>query len=371
MPKQPANRKPAPEDLVESRKGDHIELAASRDVEGSGRAGWADVRLVHEALPELDFEKIELGVEFLGRQLRVPLLIAGMTGGHPAGEQINAVLARAAERHGLAMGLGSQRAALRRPGLAQTYSVARREAPSAYLIANVGAPQLVAQGPSPALEIDEVRGAIEMIGADALAVHLNFLQEAVQPEGDRNAVGSAEAIRGLVSQVGVPVIAKETGAGLTRASAERLCDLGVAAIDVGGQGGTSFAAIESLRAEAQGAEAHRRLGEVLRDWGVPTTVGVVGAAASGLPLIATGGVRTGLDAAKALALGATLVGVARPLLQAAIEGDKAVDRWIDQFLRELRTVLFLTGCARPSELRSRPRVILGETRAWLDQLGYD
>ncbi len=370
MPKPPERPKPDPDELIEERKGDHVDLAATRDVESAGRAGWSDVRLIHEALPELDFDRVDLGVDFLGRRLRAPLAIAGMTGGHPAGERINAVLARAAERHGLAMGLGSQRAALRRPHLARTYAVARHEAPSAFLIANVGAPQLIAQGESPALRVDDVCTAIEMVGADALAVHLNFLQEAVQPEGDRHAVGSAEAIRELVQRVRVPVVAKETGAGLTRASAERLRDLGVAAIDVGGQGGTSFAAIEGLRAEARRSDPHRRLGQVLRDWGVPTAVGVVGAAPTGLPLIATGGIRSGLDAARALALGATLVGVARPLLQAALEGDDAVDRWIEQFLRELRTVLFLTGSPRPEDLRSRPRVILGETRAWLEQLAY-
>jgi isopentenyl-diphosphate delta-isomerase len=149
-----------------------------------------------------------------------------------------------------------------------------------------------------------------------------------------------------------------------------LKSLGVVALDVGGVGGTSFAAVEGLRAEAQGAAASQRLGEVFRDWGVPTPVSVVGVQSTGLPVIATGGIRTGLDAAKALALGATLVGVARPLLQAALEGDGAVDAWIAQFLHELRTVLFLTGSATIAELRTKPKVVTGSTRAWLDQLGY-
>jgi isopentenyl-diphosphate delta-isomerase len=268
------------------------------------------------------------------------------------------------------MGVGSQRAALRNRDLAYTYAVVREQAPTAFLIANIGAPQLVEQQSGRALGVPEARAAIAMIRADALAIHLNFLEESVQPEGDRNATGCADAIRRVVGGVAVPVVAKETGAGLSRATALRLRDLGVRAVDVGGVGGTSFAAIEGLRAAAQGDEKGRRLGELLRDWGIPTAVSVVAAAPTGLPIVATGGVRSGLDAAKALALGASAVGVARPLLQAALEGDAVVDTWIDQFLHELRTVFFLTGSRSVAKLRTRPRVVLGDTRAWLAQLGY-
>src|SRR5438105_15561556 len=178
------------DELIEARKADHLRLSAGGDVDALAGPGWDDVHLVHEALPEVDQRAIDLSVAFLGHSLRAPLLIAGMTGGHKTAHDVNAVLARAAERHGLAMGVGSQRAALRRPDLAYTYTVVRDEAPSALLIGNLGAPQLIAQGDeSPPLGLDEVQAAIDMIRADALAVHLNFLQESVQPEGERRARG--------------------------------------------------------------------------------------------------------------------------------------------------------------------------------------
>jgi len=380
VPRRTADRVAAPgglwlverdvDERIESRKGDHLRLSAAGDVDALVGPGWEDVRLVHEALPEIDAGTVDLSVAFLGHRLRAPLLIAGMTGGHQTAHEVNAVLARAAERHGLAMGVGSQRAALRRPDLAYTYTVVREQAPTAMLIGNIGAPQLIPQADTPPLELDEVHLAVDMIRADALAIHLNFLQESVQPEGERRSRGCSEAIRRVVEAIAAPVIAKETGAGISRSTALRLRDLGVAGLDVGGVGGTSFAAVEGLRAEAQGSTGSQRLGEVFRDWGIPTPVSVVGVQVAGLPVIATGGIRSGLDAAKALALGASLVGVARPLLQAALDGEAAVDTWIEQFLHELRTVLFLTGSIDIAALRRRPRVITGRTRAWLDQLNY-
>src|SRR3984893_5796277 len=200
------------DELIESRKGDHLRLSASGDVDALAGPGWDDVRLVHEALPEVDQCEIDLSAEFLGRTLRAPLLIAGMTGGHTTARDVNAVLARAAERHGLAMGVGSQRAALRRPDLAYTYTVVREQAPTAFLIGNIGAPQLIAQGETATLGLDEVHLALAMIRADALAIHLNFLQESVQPEGETQARGCAEAIRQVIDGIDAPVLAKETGA---------------------------------------------------------------------------------------------------------------------------------------------------------------
>lgn len=359
---------------ISDRKADHVRLAAT-DREAAGPptsqpgAGFADVRLVHVALPELDLAHVDPSAEFLGRRLSLPLCIASMTGGHAVGATINAVLARAAERHGLAMGVGSQRAALRDPSLRDSYSIARREAPGALLLANVGAPQLVTQDGQPPLTPADVLALAEMIEADAVVVHLNALQEIIQPEGDRNAEGWTDAIGRLVARLPIPVVAKETGGGISAVVARRLAQAGVAAIDVGGRGGTSFARIEGARAAEHGDPRGVALGEALAGWGIPTAASVVLASVAGVPIVATGGVRTGVDAAKAVALGATLVGVARPLLQAALDGgDMALDAWIEQFRHELVAAQFLTASPTLADLATAPRVIGGEMRRWLDDL---
>jgi isopentenyl-diphosphate delta-isomerase len=356
---------------VEQRKAEHLRLATTRDVTSGIEPGWSDVHLLHHPLPSADLSTIDLSTEFLGRRLRAPLAIAAMTGGHTQASDVNARLARAAQRHGLAMGLGSQRAALRNPQLAPTYAVAREAAPDAFLIANIGAAQLVPQDSGTPIGPAELRAAVAMIHADALAIHLNFLEETIQPEGDRRAAGLREALAGATAAVGVPTIAKETGAGISRRAAMELRGLGFQALDVGGLGGTSFAAVEAARAEVRGDARGATLGNVYRGWGIPTAVSIVAASAAGLPLIATGGVRTGLDAAKAIALGASLAGVARPLLSAALDGDGAVEAWITQFLDELRIAIFLTGGARVADLRDVPRVVLGDTRRWLLDLDYE
>jgi isopentenyl-diphosphate delta-isomerase len=355
---------------IARRKGEHLQLAAEGDVETRSSAGWEDVHFVHDALPSVDAKDIDVGTRFLGHALRLPLVISGMTGGHGRAIAVNELLARVAERTGIAIGVGSQRAALRDPSLAPTYSIVRENAPHAFVIANVGISQLVKQDSGLPLAVKDVGTIVRMVKADALALHLNYLEESVQPEGQTRAKGSDAAVRLLARRSPVPVIAKETGAGISRDVARRLRRLGVKAIDVGGVGGTSFAAIEALRAKAQGNKQRMSLGERFRDWGVPTAVAVVGAAGSGLPVIATGGVRSGLDAAKALALGARVVGVGRPLMQAALKGEAAVMDWITAFELELRTAIFLAGVRRARDLPRASVVVTGETLAWLEQLGY-
>ena len=363
-------RKESDADGIARRKGEHLQLAADGDVETRVTAGWEDIHLLHDALPTVDAVSIDVSTKLLGRTLRLPLVISGMTGGHGRAIALNEMLARVAEKAGIAIGVGSQRAALRDPTLVPTYSVVRDAAPHAFVIANVGISQLVKQNREPALRRTDVVEVVKMVRADALALHLNYLEESVQPEGQTRAKGTEAAIRALVRASPVPIIAKETGAGISRGAALRLRRLGVKAIDVGGVGGTSFAAIEALRAASAGDVLRMSLGERFRDWGLPTAVAVVGAAAARVPIIATGGVRSGLDAAKALALGATAVGVGRPLLQAALKGEDACMEWLASFELELRTAIFLAGIKRASDLHRVPIVVTGRSRSWLDQLGY-
>lgn len=356
-------------DQIVGRKADHMRLATADAALAPSGPGFGDVAFVHAALPEVDFDRLDPSVTFLGRRLALPLVIASMTGGHPDGGRVNGTLARAAERHGLAMGVGSQRAALREPALAETYGIARREAPGAFLMANVGAAQLVAQGDAVPLTIDEVRRLAEMIEANAIIVHLNALQELIMPEGDRRAFGWLAAIERLVAAQPLPVVAKETGGGVSEGVARRLAEAGVAAIDVGGRGGTSFAAIEGLRATEQGDRRGSELAARFADWGIPTAASVTLAARAGLPIVATGGIRSGLDAARAIALGATAVGVARPFLRAVLDGgDEAVDAWLARFREELLATMFLTGSATIDDLRRVPVVITGTTAEWLRSL---
>src|SRR2546421_7946205 len=252
---------PAPEGAaIERRKAEPPRIAAEEDIETRRAPGWVDVHLVHAALPATDAARIDLSARLLGHTLALPLVIAGMTGGHAGAERVNTTLADAAARHGLGIGVGSQRAALRDPSLRRTYAVVRERAPKAFVIANVGVSQLVAQDDGDPLGAKDIRTLIEMVGANAIALHLNYLEESVQPEGQTRATGLDTAIRRLVRHSTVPVIAKETGAGISGSVARRLRSLGVKAIDVGGVGGTSFAAIEGMRARGRGDTPGGRAG---------------------------------------------------------------------------------------------------------------
>ncbi|MET7397972.1 type 2 isopentenyl-diphosphate Delta-isomerase [Dactylosporangium sp. NPDC005572] len=353
---------------ISERKEQHLTLAVALGDGQDGGPGWPDVHLVHHALPSGTPDGVDVSTRLLGRRLPIPLVIAGMTGGHPAAAELNARLARAAERTGVAMGVGSQRAALRDPSLAGTYAVARHNAPSTLLIGNVGAAQLLDQRTERALSAADLRRAVDMIGADALALHLNFIEESVQPEGQTNADGLTAAIAALCQDLDVPVLVKETGGGVSGPVAETLARCGAAALDVGGRGGTSFRAIEAQRAQEHAHATRRGIGRALAGWGIPTPVSVAWCAGV-LPVVATGGIRSGVEAAKAIALGATAVSVGRPLLECAMQSEDAVVEWIDTFEAALRAALFLSGCRTLADLRTAPRVVLGDTRHWLDQLG--
>jgi isopentenyl-diphosphate delta-isomerase len=277
---------------------------------------------------------------------------------------VNARLARAAERYGMGMGVGSQRAALENPALADTFSIVRDEAPHAFLVANLGAVQLRDHG------IEWAEQAVGMIGANALAVHLNFLQEAIQPEGDHNAAGCFAAIAELCRDFKTPVIVKETGCGISAATARKCWGAGVSAIDIGGWGGTSWAAVEAVRA-GKGTSARDRdlkaLGQDFAAWGIPTVVSLAEVLATGGPVIASGGVRSGLDVAKGLAFGADLCGMALPLLKPAMESDEALAAAIGGIHRELTVAMFLTGSAKTTDLRKAPVHLTGRTRQMIDK----
>jgi isopentenyl-diphosphate delta-isomerase len=352
---------------VVKRKAEHITRALEIGDSAGGSAGWEDIQLVHDALPAFDLDEIDLGVEFLGRQLQLPLLISGMTGGHEGALQVNRALARAAAATGAMIGVGSQRAALADPSMVGSYAVVREEAPDAFVLANIGISQLVAQPEAPALQLADIMHVVRMVQADALAVHLNYLEELVQPEGQTRARGAAQALRVLCRELPVPVIAKETGAGMSRDVARRLRDLGVRALDVGGRGGTSFAVIEARRAAAQGDMVLASTGQAFAQWGIPTATSVA-LCSDVLPTIAVGGVRNGLDAACAMSLGAVAVGVGRPLLEQALLGADAVQSWIAGFAHQLRAAAFLSGVPSARELRSARFFIRGATRQWLDEL---
>lgn len=324
--------------------------------------------LVPSAAPEVSLRDVTLATPFLGHELAAPLVITGMTGGHADALVINRRLGELAQRLQIAVGVGSQRAALVDPSLADTYAAVRKEAPDAVVIANLGASQLVAQGEVPPFGPTELNQVVEMVGAQVLAIHLNVVEELIQPEGDRITDGYIDAIAAAVSAASVPVMVKETGAGMDRGTAERLVAAGVAAIDAGGLGGTNFARVETKRAVDAGEVRRAQLGETFGEWGIPTAAAILEVRDAGVPVVATGGVRSGLHAAKAIALGADLVGLGRPMLIAAVEGGSQLQDAADLFLDELRTAMVLTGCATVAELKTARTVLRGLLRDWNDAM---
>lgn len=345
---------------IVKRKADHIEVAAS------GRADFArstlleHVHLVHQALPELALDEIELETELVGKRLRAPLVITGMTGGMPEAAAINRDLARAAEAAGVALGVGSQRAMDEHPELAATYEV-RDAAPGVVLIGNVGGVQALAMGPARVLEL------ARRIGADALAIHLNPGQELIQERGDRDFRGVLDAIRRVIEASPIPVLVKETGCGLSAEAARALAGIGATTVDVAGAGGTSWVAVEALRArEGSGAAS---LGAELWDWGLPTAVSVVACARAGHAVIASGGLRSGLDVARALALGARAGGMAAPMLRAQRAGGaEGVRAELERIITSIRSVCLLAGCRRAADLARAPRHLGAPLRAFLEDL---
>lgn len=353
---------------TQKRKIDHIIICTDRVVE-AGKTGFGDiilegVELVHSALPEIDFKSIDTSCEFLEKKFKLPIIIAAMTGGTPEALKINHNLAKAAHSFRIGMGVGSQRAAIENPKLESTYNV-RDVAPDIFLAGNLGIVQFVK-----GYGITEAKKAVEMIQADALCLHLNALQEVVQPEGDTNWEGCLEKIKEISKELGKPVIAKETGAGVSSDIAKQLQEAGVAAIDIGGLGGTSWSLVESFRSESK-SEANN-IAKNFGDWGIPTAISLIECRDSvKIPLIATGGIRNGIEIAKALSLGADMVGIALPLLKLAMKSEADVEKKLYQIEKELKIAMFLCGARNIEELKRKPIVATGKTKDWIEARGIN
>jgi isopentenyl-diphosphate delta-isomerase len=339
------------------RKQSHFDLCAQQDVEFKTKTTWLEhVELVHQPLTETLLDDIDLSVEICGKRLRAPLVITAMTGGTPDTGKFNQEVAALADRLGLGFGVGSQRVMLSYPEVTDTFCV-REQAPNVLLFGNIG----IAQARE--LPLATLQKLVDDIQADALCVHLNTAMEIVQHQGDRDFRGSLAAIKRLLNELPVPIIVKETGCGFARETGEKLADAGVEWVDVSGAGGTSWVGVETLRNRAL-----QHLGAAFWDWGVPTAASVLELRGLGLKLIASGGIRTGMQAAKALALGAQAAGVALPVLRAYVNGGSAaVEAFLLALITELRAALMLCGGERVADLHENRAVIGGPLLAWATQ----
>jgi isopentenyl-diphosphate delta-isomerase len=350
------------------RKAEHIRISLNQKVQAKKvTTGFEDIHFVHKALPEINKQKIDLSTTVFNHKFAAPLIVGAITGGTAEATKINAVIAEAVEELQLGMGVGSQRAAIEDKKLEKTFTIARKKAPTAFLIANIGGVQL-----THGYGLKEAKKAIEMIDADALAIHLNPLQEAVQLEGQTNFKGVLEKIGEIAKELDKPVIVKETGAGIAAEEAKKLEAAGVKGIDISGAGGTSFAAVEYYRAKKQGNNFQQQLGDAFWDWGIPTAASLIEVSQTvNVPVIASGGIRNGVDMAKALALGASLTSISQPVLQAAVKGVKETKELLMTLMEELKNSMFLVGADSIKALLEKPLVITGKTAEWLRIRGFN
>ncbi|MEM0141154.1 MAG: type 2 isopentenyl-diphosphate Delta-isomerase [Thermoplasmatales archaeon] len=347
---------------IERRKIEHIDIISKQDVRHEYNF-WDDIEIIQKSMPEIDYDEIDASTSFLGKKLKLPILISSMTGGHPETKKINENLAIGAAEGGIAMGVGSERAAIQNRSNEDTYEVVTRyDVP--FRIANVGAPQLIKQSKDP-LTDEDIEYAVNLVKADALAIHFNFVQELSQPEGDRKSRGISKRLHALSTKY--KIIAKETGAGFSMQDAMDFRLAGVSAIDVGGRSGTSFAAVESKRSGIKGDVQKESVGKTFWNWGIPSPVSVI-LADVGLPIVASGGIRSGLDIFRGIAMGANLGGLASTFLRAALVSDREVVKLINRLESELKTAMFLTGCSNLKEIRGVRRIYVGRLSEWIREV---
>jgi len=348
-------------DAVKRRKVDHLSICLKHDVEcKAASTGLEYVHLVHNALPEMDLNEVDTSTDIFGFKLSFPLLFDSITGGSKESKQINRNIAEVAREKGLGLFLGSIRPALEDPEILDSYAVAREVAPETFIGLNIGAPQL-----SKGFDVDRLRTFISDLKANALSIHLNPLQESVQVEGEPCFRSVLEKIRFLVKSLGVPVVVKEVGCGISREVAAKLELAGVSAINVAGLGGTNWAIVESLRAKMLGDNSKAELGNIFSTWGIPTALSIIECArAVKVPIIASGGIRSGLDMAKAMVLGAKYCSMALPVLRAS-KSVQHLSSLVDRLQAEFRTAMFLAGCRRVDELKSVRYYMDYQLRSWV------
>jgi isopentenyl-diphosphate delta-isomerase len=352
---------------IEKRKLRHIRVSLEEDVETDISTGFKDVHLIHRALPEIDLDDVSLETSLLDKKIAAPLVMSAITGGTDEAKKINTVLAEVAEEKQIGISVGSQRIAVAQPETASTFSVVREKAPSTFVMGNVGAPQL-----SLGWGVEEAQKCVDMIKADALALHMNPLQEAVQVDGDTNYRGVLAKVSELSKEISVPLIMKETGAGIAWEDAVKMQEAGASGLEISGVGGTSWSAVEYHIAKEVGKKDMEYLGQALWNWGVPTAISVVETSnKTTLEIIASGGLRTGVEVVKSIALGAHAGGMAKPFLEKAVESKEALAEYVDHIIREIKVVMFLVGAQSVEDLRKVPVVVLGRTAAWLTRRGFN
>lgn len=345
---------------IENRKADHINICMTNKVT-SKYCYWDDIRLFHNAMPEVNIDSINTECKIFGRILSFPLIVTGMTGGFPDAKRINKNIAEACAFMGIGMGVGSERAGV--DGInTDSYSIVK-EYDIPLVIGNIGAPQLIDQKDKNKFSLEMVGQAKDLVDADIMAIHLNFLQEIVQPEGDTNSEGCHDAIKNIAQEF--PVIVKETGAGISKDVAMRLMDTGIQGIDIAGMGGTNFSAVELYRAKGMNNISKTNIGKTLFNWGIPSPISLLHSKCCGLPLIASGGILNGIHVAASIAMGATSAGIANSILVEASKSADAVIGKLTAIKEELIAAMMLTGSKSICDITKAKYVVLGETKQWM------